>query len=267
MRALRTAINDFFSRNDVAWEGLMGILVIVWLALGAQPRSDFLTLVMDSITVIFALEFLVRFLATYQHWEYFKSHWIDAVTLLPALRGFRLLRLLRLLRLVRATKGLANQISVLEYIAGDLTIRTLFLIWFTVTLLASLLFYFAEAGDNPAVGGPTDAIWWALVTATTVGYGDIYPMTPAGRAAGVVMMLVGIATFSALAGLIGSALQRRRADIAAGLTADDMAAAEDAGTTTDDPAFRLRRLTTLRDEGLISGEEYETRRAAVVADL
>jgi voltage-gated potassium channel len=267
MKALRTAINDFFTRNDIAWEGFMGILVIVWLALGSQPRNEVLTLVMDSITLIFALEFSIRFLATYEHVEYFKSHWIDAVTLLPALRGFRLLRLLRLLRLVRATRGLANQISVLEYIAGDLTIRSLFVIWFTVTLLASLLFYFAEASGNPAVDGPTDALWWAIVTATTVGYGDVYPTTAAGRAAGVVMMLVGIATFSALAGLIGSALQRRRAELKAGLTADDISDAEEAGTTTDDPAFRLRRLVRLRDEGLITSEEYETQRAAVVADL
>jgi voltage-gated potassium channel len=265
MRALRTAINDFFVRYDMPWEAFMGILVVVWLALGAQPRSDALTLVMDTITVLFALEFTVRFLATYEHLAYFKSHWIDAVTLLPALRGFRLLRLLRLLRLVRATRGLANQISVLEYLAADITIRSLFIIWFTVTMLASLLFYFAEAGGNPAVGGPTDAIWWAIVTATTVGYGDIYPTTAAGRVAGIVMMLVGIATFSALAGLIGSALQRRRAEIAAGVTPDEPG--ETPADAGHDPAHRLRRLETLRQEGLISVEEYDAKRSAVVADL
>jgi voltage-gated potassium channel len=264
---LRTAINDFFVRYDLLWETFMAILVIVWLLLGAEERGPALTLVANAITVAFALEFLVRFLAAFRHWEYFKDHWIDLVTLLPFLRGFRLLRLLRLLRLVRATRGLANQINVLSYLAGDLTIRSLFIIWFSTTLLASLLFFFAEAGVNPNVDNPIDATWWALVTATTVGYGDIYPYTAAGRAAGVVMMIVGIATFSALAGLIGSALQRRRAEIAAGMTADDIEDATDAETGPRDPAFRLRRLTTLRDEGLITGEEYDARRAAVMADL
>jgi voltage-gated potassium channel len=267
MKALRTRINDFFVRYDIPWETFMAILVIVWLLLGAEDRGPVLTFAANAITVVFALEFFVRFLAAFHHWEYFKGHWIDVVTLLPALRGFRLLRLLRLMRLVRATRGLANQISVLSYLAGDITIRSLFIIWFSVTLLASLLFFFAESGVNPNVDNPIDATWWALVTATTVGYGDIYPYTAAGRAAGVVMMIVGIATFSALAGLIGSALQRRRAEIAAGMTTEDIEEGDEASTGPRDPAFRLRRLATLRDEGLITSEEYDARRSAVVGEL
>ena len=267
MTALRSAINQFFVTYDLLWEGLMGILVVVWLLLGAEPRSEFFQFVADAITVFFALEFAVRFLATYDHRGYLRGHWIDAVTVLPMLRGFRLLRLFRMLRLIRAGRGLANSVGVLEYLAGDLTIKSLFTLWLSVTVLASVLFYLAEAGTNPNVNSLFDAAWWALVTATTVGYGDIYPYTIAGRFAGIVMMLVGIATFSALAGLIGSALQRRRAELAAGLTPDDISAAEDEGTTAEDPAFRLRRLAHLRDEGLITGEEFDARREAVVADL
>jgi hypothetical protein len=267
MSALRTRINEFFVRYDLLWEGLMGILVVVWLLLGAEPRAPIFQFAADAITVFFALEFLVRFLAAYDHRAYLRGHWIDAVTVLPMLRGFRLLRLFRMLRLIRATRGLANSVGVLEYLAGDITIKSLFTLWLSVTVIASLLFYLAEAGDNPNVNNVFDAGWWALVTATTVGYGDIYPYTTAGRLAGIVMMMVGIATFSALAGLIGSALQRRRAEIAAGLTADDVAEAETAGTISSDPAFRLRRLATLRDEGLITVEEYDSRRAMVVADL
>jgi voltage-gated potassium channel len=267
MRALRTAINEFFVRNDVLWEGLMGILVVVWLLLGAEPRQPIFGFAADAITVFFALEFGVRFLATYDHRAYLRGHWIDAVTLIPALRGFRLLRLLRLLRLIRATRGLSNAVGVLEYLAGDLTIKSLFTIWFSVTVVASLMFYLAESAENPNVDSLFDAGWWALVTATTVGYGDIFPVTVAGRLAGIVMMLVGIATFSALAGLIGSALQRRRAEIAAGGTADDLAEVGAEGTSGSDPAARLRRLTTLKDEGLITTEEYEAKRATVLADL
>ena len=267
MNALRTRINDFFVRYDIPWEAFMGILVIVWLVLGAEPRGELATLIQDAITVLFALEFTVRFLATFHHLAYFKSHWIDAVTLLPALRGFRLLRLLRLMRLVRATRGLANQISILEYLAGDITIRSLFIVWLSVTLVASVLFFFAESGRNPNVDSLFDAGWWALVTATTVGYGDIYPYTAAGRIAGIVMMIVGIATFSALAGLIGSALQRRRAQASAGLTDEDVAAAEAEGTMADDPTFRLRRLETLHGEGLITEEEYTAKRAEVLGAL
>jgi voltage-gated potassium channel len=273
MRALRTAINEFFVRNDLIWEGLMGVLVIVWLLIGAEPRGPVFRFAADAITVFFALEFSIRFLATYDHRGYLRGHWIDAVTIIPALRGFRLLRLLRMLRLIRATRGLANAVGVLEYLAGDLTIKSLFTVWFSVTVVASVMFYVAESGENPNVDSLFDASWWALVTATTVGYGDIYPVTVAGRLSGIVMMLVGIATFSALAGLIGSALQRRRAEIAGGMTEadiDEADAAADAGGTGElsgDASFRLRRLATLRDEGLITTEEYDARRSAVVAEL
>jgi voltage-gated potassium channel len=161
MRALRTAINDFFDRWDIAWEAFMGILVVVWLLLGAEPRGELATLLSDAITVFFALEFVVRFLATYHHRAYFRGHWIDVVTLLPMLRGFRLLRLLRLLRLVRATRGLANAVGILEYLAGDLTIKMLFTLWFSITMVASLMFYLAESGVNPNVTSLFDAGWWA----------------------------------------------------------------------------------------------------------
>lgn len=265
MRAVRTAINQFFVTYDLAWEALMGILVVVWLLAGAEPRGPALEFVADVITVIFALEFAVRFLSAFEHRAYFRAHWIDAVTLLPFLRGFRLLRLLRLLRLVRATRGLASAVSVLEYLAGDLTIRMLFTLWFSVTVIASLLFYIAESGHNDNVNSIFDAGWWALVTATTVGYGDVYPVTIAGRVAGIVMMLVGIATFSALAGLIGSALQRQRADALA--RAQDGHGSQPESADGSDPALRLRRLETLRGEGLITPEEYDAKRAIVMADL
>ena len=265
MRALRTAVNEFFVRNDIVWEGLMGALVIVWMVANAQPPGPLTDVLTVSITIVLAVEFAIRFAASFDRLTYLRGHWIDLVTLLPALRGFRLLRLLVLLRHIRATRGLANQIGVLQYLAGDLTIRSLFIIWFSVMLVASFLFFLAERAVNPNVTTVFDAGWWSLVTAATVGYGDIYPYTQAGRLVGVVVMLVGIGSFSALAGLIGSSLQRRRAQIASGMSPGEITEEEEGGTS--DPTWRLRRLETLRGEGLITDEEYATKRAAVVADL
>lgn len=263
MRALRTAVNDFFVRHDAAWEAFMGVLVIVWLVLGALPREPLLTAVEDGITVFFAFEFGVRFLAAWKHWDYFKAHWIDFVTLFPAVRGFRLLRLLRLLRLIRAARGLSRQIGVGEYLAADPTVRVLFGVWLLVIAIGSLMFYIAEASQNPNVDSLFDAVWWSFVTATTVGYGDVFPVTAPGRVAGIVMMIVGIATFSALAGTAASALQRLRQEKGRGPNERD----RESGGAAVDPVDRLRRLEQLRTDRLITTEEYDDKRAAVLASL
>jgi len=264
MRALRTAVNDFFARHDTAWEALMGTLVIVWLVLGTLPPEPILIAVEDGITILFAAEFGVRFLAAWKHLDYFKDHWIDVVTLLPAARGFRLLRLLRLLRLIRSARGLSRQIGVGEYLAADPTVRALTAAWLVVIGIASLMFYIAEARENPSVDTLFDAVWWSFVTATTVGYGDVFPVTTAGRIAAIVMMVVGIATFSALAGTVASALQRRRHEPSTG---PEGKREHPGASGAVDPGDRLRRLEQLRTDGLITTEEYDDKRAAVLASL
>jgi voltage-gated potassium channel Kch len=170
---------------------------------------------------------------------------------------------------------MSSQLGIMQYLAADATIRLLFVVWLSVTAITSLMFYIAEARVNENVHDPVDAIWWSIVTATTVGYGDIYPVTGAGRVAGIIMMVVGIATFSALAGTMASALQRRREEALAGTNGDEDEESErDEGTegrgqpaAVADPAVRLRRLEQLRAEGLITAEEYDAKRAATVAEL
>jgi voltage-gated potassium channel len=173
---------------------------------------------------------------------------VDALALIPTVRGFRLLRLLRLLRLVRAFAGVYRAASSYERLARHRGLLLLFFVWLAVAALSSVWLYAAENGVNEAVSSPLDALWWGIVTLTTVGYGDVYPITVDGRIAASVLMVLGIGLFSVITATMASALT------------------QDSAPSTDDGA-RLRRLASLRNEGLLTEGEYAAKRAEVVASL
>jgi voltage-gated potassium channel len=114
---------------------------------------------------------------------------------LQALRVFRLLRLLRLLRVLQAARRLFSPQGLQwALIIGLLTL-----------FLGGAGFAAVEQGPNENVDNTWDGIWWAVCTMTTVGYGDIGPVTDSGRVLAVVVMVVGIGVLTML---IGAAAER-----------------------------------------------------------
>jgi voltage-gated potassium channel len=106
-----------------------------------------------------------------------------------------LLRLARLARLVMATRGarrLFERLGRVALLAGG------------VVVIGSLVAYHAEHPVNPEYATVGDALWWGIVTLTTVGYGDIVPKTTTGRWVAVVIMITGIAVLGLLAGSLAS---------------------------------------------------------------
>ena len=75
----------------------------------------------------------------------------------------------------------------------------------TLLLISVTLFYFFERNSNPSVHTPFDALWWAVVTMTTVGYGDIAPLTIGGRIVAMALMLTGTVLFLSFIALLASA--------------------------------------------------------------
>ncbi|MFC4077522.1 potassium channel family protein [Salinithrix halophila] len=141
----------------------------------------------------FWLEYLIRLCFNKDKFAFIRRNWIDILAMIPLesyFRALRLLRVVRLLRLVRMSSFLwgflrARQIQV------SFGIALLIILWGAGGV------YLLELQRNEGIDSFSDAIWWAVVTTTTVGYGDISPVTFGGRMIAIVLMFTGI-------GLIGS---------------------------------------------------------------
>lgn len=132
---------------------------------------------------------------------------LTVAALVPELRGLRAVRLLRLLRTPRMFRysqpfqGLAR-----AFAENGLLFAFAFSLLGTAVLLGGTSLYLVERTANPALQSLADGLWWALVTITTVGFGDISPVTTVGRAVGAVMMVTGMFSLALFAGIVGHTL-------------------------------------------------------------
>lgn len=132
---------------------------------------------------------------------------LAVLALFPELRGLRALRLLRLLRTSRVFRYRNPFAIVLQALEENgLLFAFAFSVLGVATSLGGVSLYLVEARINPNIDSPMDALWWALVTITTVGYGDITPVTLLGRIVGMVLMVAGLFTLALFAGIVGSSL-------------------------------------------------------------
>jgi voltage-gated potassium channel len=117
------------------------------------------------------------------------------------LRMLRLVRLLRIFKLARYSEALRTLGSIVRARSADLGITAMF---GTMLLLgSSSIMYAIERDVQPeAFSSIPAAMWWGCVTLTTVGYGDVYPVTPLGRMAGAVIQIVGVGLFALPAGIL-----------------------------------------------------------------
>jgi voltage-gated potassium channel len=252
---MRDRYNEFVERHDIAWELAMALLAIVYVAVGfalddpaLQPMAPTIEATELILTVAFAAEFVSRIAAAGDRAAYLRGHWIDLVALVPASRGLRILRILRLLRLVRAFAGVYRALGHVGSLAQHRGLQTIILSWLGVMVICCAAIYFAERDINPAIRSPFDALWWGISTMTTVGYGDVVPMTAEGRIAASALMLLGIGLFSAVTAIITSFLVAAR-------------------SAPTDPITAIQRLGALAAAGTISAEEFAAKRVDLLARI
>ena len=171
------------------------------LDLPSGVRASFIALDW-FIWAAFAFEYVVRLVLTDKRWRFVRREWPDLLIIaLPFLRPLRIVRSARALRLLRLTR-LVGVLSRAGQLARRLLVRHKLhyavLVTMAVVVGAAGLILAAEDGSGGSIDSFGDALWWAVTTVTTVGYGDTFPVTPAGRGIAAFLMVAGIALFGVL---------------------------------------------------------------------
>ena len=146
---------------------------------------------------VFCVDYLARLTLSTNRWRFVYTNVLDlAVVILPLVRPLRLLRLVTLLRVLQRSAAPALRGRVGVYAAGSSAL---------LVFVAALAVLDAErSADEPNISEFGDALWWAVTTVTTVGYGDRYPTSGSGRLIAVGLMLAGIALLGVITATLAS---------------------------------------------------------------
>ncbi|WP_219702357.1 ion transporter [Marinomonas lutimaris] len=169
------------------------------------------------VTIIFTLEYIARIVSTKKRLKFIFSFYglVDLIAILPfylafavdlrTLRIIRLLRLARILKLVRYNEASFRFAKALYSVKEELVI--FLLTSMMLIYIAGLgIYYFEHEAQPDAFRSIFDCLWWAVITLTTVGYGDIYPITVGGRIFTFVLLIIGLGLIAIPTGIISSAL-------------------------------------------------------------
>ena len=177
----------------------------------------------ELITVlIFTIEYILRVICTKKSVQFIFSLYglIDLAAILPFylaigldLRGIRAVRMLRLARILKLAKY--NRALVIFNRALTIVKEELMLFGFAALILLYLsatgIYYFEHAAQPDKFQSIFHSLWWALTTLTTVGYGDMYPVTIGGKVFTFIVLIIGLGVVAVPTGLIASAMSQARA--------------------------------------------------------
>ena len=202
------------------------LLSLVSFSLDTLPNLSYNTRVfLDYFEVIsiviFTIEFLLRIYVSKKPLSYIFSFYgiIDILAILPFylnrvldlrfLRAFRIFRIFRALKLLRYNKALNRFRIAFKIVKEEVTL--FFIVTLVLIFITSAGIYFFENEAQPEVFKSVfHSAWWSIVTLTTVGYGDVYPITLGGKIFTFFVLMIGVGLVTVPAGLVATALSKAR---------------------------------------------------------
>jgi len=160
-----------------------------------------------GVCVFFLIDFFSQFMQAENKWRFMRWGWLDLISSIPLIDAFAAARLVRIIRLLRVIRAFRSIRHLLKHIFASRTKGT----FTSVSVVAVLMIIFSaiailqvETDPNSNIKTAEDALWWAYVTVTTVGYGDKYPVTTLGRIIAAALMTVGVGLFGTFTAWVAS---------------------------------------------------------------
>jgi voltage-gated potassium channel len=197
------------------------VVMVVMLLPISEATLQLLTVYDNLICVIFLIDFALNLLGASKKSDYFigQRGWLDLLGSIPSLglltnagkwvgllRLARLSRLARIARLLRGEQKQALVKDVLENRSQYALFLTVFMTVLVLTIASTLVLQFESKSPDANITTGGDAFWYSIVTITTVGYGDFYPVTAGGRITAMFIMFAGVGIIGSLASILASVL-------------------------------------------------------------
>lgn len=226
---LRLIIDDNTTPKGKIFDYFIQILILLSLisfTIETLPNNSLKTIKFLNnfelfCVVVFTIEYFLRIITSKKPLRYIFSFYgvIDLLAIFPfylrgaydfrALRAFRVFRIFRALKLIRYNKAL-NRFILASKIIKEEMILFLIITCIFIFLSSSGIYYFENEAQPKVFSSVLHSGWWAIVTLTTVGYGDVYPITIGGKIFTFFILLIGVGIVTIPAGLVASALSKAR---------------------------------------------------------
>jgi voltage-gated potassium channel len=208
--------HDLVDRIEQVTKFPMALLGVVWLVIAIIVLTDEVngsasTVLVASLFVLWVVmlaEYMVRLVVTPDSLGYLKRRWVEPATVvMPLLQSWHVVGIEKVTLLVRE-----GQLRVEAILKHHSLFRVLLAAAGTLVIGSWLVLLFEKHARGSNIHNFPDALWWAIVTVTTVGYGDRYPVTEGGRVVAAVLMLVGIGLIGVLTATVASVFIKEHTD-------------------------------------------------------